>query len=188
MSTSAASVAPHPSPLSTRTPAAPAPTPSPPPVEERTFSLVVKTGAGDLPAQVAPLSVKSHQLVDPPHETAAEWNTAAWIVQAAYPTVSSTGTTYVYGHACRDIECPFTHLEQTAPGDSVVVTTAEGTLTYVVKRTGLSSKTASSLPLWASDSTVSDRLVLVSCQIRDDELTPFNVVVEAELSSTRPGS
>ena len=148
--------------------------------------MVVKTSRGEISAPVAPLSVASHQLVDPPHETAKQWNTAAWIVQAAYPTVPSTGTTYVYGHACRHRDCAFNDLKDAQRGDTVVVTTTDRVLTYVIGRIGLSSKSAKSLPSWASDSTLRDRMVLVTCQIEDGDLTPYNIVVAAELRSSTP--
>lgn len=125
-------------------------------------------------------------MVDPPHETAEQWITAAWIVQAAYPRAPSTGTTYVYGHACRHILCAFTDLKLAKRGDPVIVTTSERTLTYVIERIGLSSKSSKSLPSWASDSSVTDRLVLVTCEIENGDLTPNNVVITAQLRSSTP--
>ena len=141
----------------------------------------MKTGDGDIAVPVAPLNVKSHELVDPPHETSKQWNTAAWIRQAAYPSVHSTGTTYIYGHACRHRECAFNDLKYAGQGDVVVITTPEETLTYVIDRIDLSSKSASSLPLWASDSTIRDRIILVTCEIENGKLTPNNLVLSAAL-------
>ncbi len=152
----------------------------------RGFALVVKTDTGDLPARVAPLSVASHQLVDPPHNTAQQWDTAAWIVQAAYPAAESTGTTYIYGHACHHHICPFTNLKQAAGGDPVIVTTPTARLTYLIRRIGLSPKSANSLPGWASDSTVKNRLVLVTCEFEDGDTSTNNIVMVAELSSATP--
>lgn len=160
-----------------RTLAAIQPSPSAP----EGFRLVVKTSAGDVSVPVAPLSVASNELVDPPHETSEQWNTAAWIQQAAYPSVDSTGTTYIYGHACRHFECAFNDLKFANAGDAVVITTPERTLTYAIDRIGLSSKSASSLPRWASDSTIRDRIILVTCEIENGELTPNNLVLSAEL-------
>ena len=76
----------------------------------------MKTGHGDIAVAVAPLNVASHELVDPPHETPEQWNTAAWIRQAAYPGVHSTGTTYIYGHACLHRECAFNNLKYARQG------------------------------------------------------------------------
>ena len=180
--TAAASPSPQPAPTIPADPTQAVPEPA----KRRGFALVVKTDGGDLSAPVAPLSVQSHELVDPPHATDQQWNTAAWIVQAAYPAVPSRGTTYVYGHACRHRACAFTNLKQAKPGDTVVVTTSTGTLTYVIRRVGLSSKSASSLPGWASNSTVKDRLVLVTCEIESGELTSNNVVITARLTASSP--
>jgi hypothetical protein len=156
------------------------------PANPRGFALNVETAAGDLPAQVAPISVASHQLVDPPHDTAQQWDTAAWVVQAAYPAVPSTGTTYVYGRACHHHICPFTNLKTAAVGDPVVVTTPTGTLTYAVLRVGLSPKTANSLPNWASDSTIKNRVVLVTCEFENGDTSTNNIVIVAELTSSKP--
>ncbi len=156
---------------------------APPRPDPGGFALVVKTDAGDLPAQVAPMNVASHQLVDPPHDTPQQWNTAAWIVQAAYPAVRSTGTTYIYGHACHHHICPFTDLKQAKLADPVIITTPTATITYLIRRIGLSPKSASSLPDWASDSTIKDRLVLVTCQFENGDDSTNNIVIVAELSS-----
>jgi sortase (surface protein transpeptidase) len=105
------------------------------------------------------------------------------VVQAAYPATPSAGTTYVYGHACHHHLCPFTLLTGTDIGDTVVVTTPSGLLTYRVDRIGLSPKSASSLPTWASDSTVGNRIVLVTCQYEHGDTSTTNIVVVANLTS-----
>jgi hypothetical protein len=160
----------------------PSPVVSPPP-DADTFSLVVRTRSGDLPARVAPISVASHQVVDPPHNTAQEWDTAAWVVQAAYPAAPSTGTTYVYGHACHHHVCPFTDLKNAAVGDPVVVSTPSGALNYRIGRIGLSSRSADSLPSWAANSTIPNRIVLVTCEYEQGDTSVNNIVVVANLES-----
>jgi LPXTG-site transpeptidase (sortase) family protein len=160
--------------------------PVPRPQPAGIFSLVVKTNQGDLPAAVAPLSVASHQPVDPPHASAKQWDTAAWIVQSAYPASPSSGTTYVYGHACHYHVCPFTNLKQARVGDSIVVTTPTGVLRYSVNRIGRSPKSANSLPAWASDSTVANRLVLVTCEFEQGDTSTNNIIVVARLTSATP--
>ncbi len=144
---------------------------------------MIKTGTGELPARVAPLSVASHQLVDPPHNTAQQWNTAAWIEQAAYPSAPSTGTTYIYGHACHHHICPFTNLHQARIGDDVVITTPARTLTYTIRRIGLSSKNNNSLPGWAANSTIKNRVVLVTCEYEYGDTSVNNIVIVADLTS-----
>jgi hypothetical protein len=150
------------------------------------FRLVIHTLADTIDVGVAPFSVGSYQLVDPPHSTAREWNTAAWIVQSTYPTQPSRGTSYIYGHACQYIVCSFNNLKNAQVGDKAQITTHGVRLNYQVDRIGLSPKTASSLPEWASDSTVPDRIVLVTCSYERDGASPDNLVVIAHLLN-KPG-
>lgn len=133
-------------------------------------------------ANVAPISVASGQPVDPPHATAAQWDTAAWVEQSSFPSVPSTGTSYVYGHACHHHVCPFTYLKDAAIGDRVVITTTAGTFTYRIDRIGLSPKSAPTLPSWASDSTVRNRVVLVTCAYERGDTSTDNIVVVAHLT------
>jgi hypothetical protein len=151
------------------------------------FSLVVKTRYGDIPARVGSISVASNEPVDPPHNTPEQWNTAFWVVESSYPSARSAGTTYVYGHACHYHVCPFTNLDLAAVGDLVVVTTPSAVMTYRVIRTGLSSKSANSLPPWAADSTVRDRIVLVTCEFEQRDTSINNIVVVATLSNSTIG-
>ncbi len=139
---------------------------------------------GNISAHVDSISVASHESVDPPHETAAEWNTAVWVKQSSYPAAPSKGTSYIYGHACHHHVCPFTSLHNASVGDQVIVTTASGTFTYRIARIGLSARSASSLPSWASDSTVPNRLVLVTCAFEQGDVSTDNIVVVAKLRGT----
>jgi LPXTG-site transpeptidase (sortase) family protein len=137
--------------------------------------------SGAISATVGSMAVASNQSVDPPHDTAQQWNTPVWIKQSTYPAAPSTGTSYVYGHACHHHVCPFTRLKDAQVGDQVVVTTKSATLTYLITRTGLSPKTATSLPAWASDSTVPNRVVLVTCAFESGDTSTENIVVVAQL-------
>ena len=148
------------------------------------FSLVVKTRSGEISTRVAAISVASNQPVDPPHATAEQWNTAVWVRQSSYPSASSTGTSYVYGHACHYHVCSFTQLKDVRVGDQVSITTPSQALTYRVRQTGLSPKAASSLPSWASRSTVPDRVVLVTCAFEQGDTSTDNLVVVAQLQSS----
>jgi LPXTG-site transpeptidase (sortase) family protein len=141
--------------------------------------LLIHSRSADISANVAALSVASGQPVDPPHDTAEEWRTAAWVVEAAYPAVPSSGTTYIYGHACHHHVCSFTELKDSRVGDTMVVTTPAGVLTYRIDRIGTSPKDAASLPGWASDSTVKDRLVLVTCEFEQGDVSTTNLIVSA---------
>jgi hypothetical protein len=64
----------------------------------------------------------------------------AWIVQAAYPAIHSSGTTDIYGRACHHHVCPFTRLKDSQVGDIIQVTTLVGVLTYRIDRIGSSAK------------------------------------------------
>jgi LPXTG-site transpeptidase (sortase) family protein len=137
----------------------------------------VHTRSGTITANVDPISVASNQPVDPP-----QWDTAVWVRQSSYPSAASNGTSYIYGHACHHHVCPFTRLSNTHAGDTINLTTATGTLTYLIKQTGLSPKDTSSLPSWASDSTVPRRIVLVTCAYEQGDISTNNFIVDAYLS------
>lgn len=156
------------------------------------FRLMIHTPAVTIDAAVAPLSVESHQPVDPPHHTAKQWLTAAWISESTFPDLPKRGTSYIYGHACHYHVCSFTKLKDARLGGTVRITTRSDELTYRIDRIGLSPKTASTLPPWASDSTVPDRVVLVTCNYERGDTSLNNLVVEAHLvdrrrSATSPG-
>jgi len=145
------------------------------------FSLDITTQSGPISADVEPISVESGETVDPPHSTNKEWKTAAWVQQSTFPTDGDQGTSYVYGHACHYHVCSFTNLKNVRVGDQVAIKAISGRLNYVVSRVGLSPKTAKSLPSWASDSTVPDRLVLVTCAFEQGDTSTENIVVVAKL-------
>jgi LPXTG-site transpeptidase (sortase) family protein len=147
----------------------------------RQFMLVVAMRSATIGTNVAPIDVSSNEPVDPPHETAAQWNTAAWVEQSTYPSTPGKGTTYVYGHACHYHTCPFTNLKDARVGDQVRVTASARVSTYTIERVGLSPKSASSLSPWASDSTVPDRIVLVTCAYEQGDTSTSNIVVVARL-------
>ena len=139
-------------------------------------------GSNTITANVSSISVSSNQPVDPPHETAQQWNTAVWVKQSTYPSTPGKGTAYVYGHACHYHVCPFTNLRDARTGDQVHVSTSARASTYTIERIGLSPKSASSLPTWAADSTVPDRIVLVTCAYEQGDTSTDNIVVVARLN------
>lgn len=131
---------------------------------------------------VAPISVASNEVVDPPHDTAQQWNTAAWVQQSTYLTTPAKGTSYVYGHACHYHVCPYTNLKNAQPGDQVRVTVSGGVRVYTIVQTGLSPKSARSLPSWAADSTIPNRIVLITCAFEQGDTSTDNIVVVARLT------
>ena len=86
------------------------------PAKAISFTFAITTSSGPILANVGSISVASNQPVDPPHSTAAEWNTAVWVKQSAYPSAQSAGTSYIYGHACHHHQCPFTRLKDARVG------------------------------------------------------------------------
>jgi hypothetical protein len=145
------------------------------------FGLVLTMRSGRIATDVVPINVASNEPVDPPHGTAREWNTAVWVEQSTYPSTPARGTTYVYGHACHYHVCPFTNLKDARVGDHLHATTAARASTYTIERIGLSPNTASSLPAWASDSTVPNRIVLITCAYEQDDTSTANIVVVTRL-------
>ena len=160
-----------------------APTTASHPAASGPFSLVVTMRTARISTRVGSISVASNEPVDPPHDTAEQWNTAVWVKQSTYPSTPDKGTTYVYGHACHYHVCSFTNLAEAQVGDRVRVTTASGTVTYTIQKMGLSARSANSLPSWASDSRVPDRLVLVTCAYEQGDTSTNNIVVVARLTS-----
>lgn len=142
---------------------------------------MVRTTAATINVPVTPFSVGSHQLVDPPHNTARQWNTASWIEQATNPAQPSRGSAYLYGHACQFIDCAFNDLVDARVGNIAKIITRDATQTYRVDRIGFGPKTASSLPDWAADITVPNRIVLVTCAYQPDGSSPNNLIVIAHL-------
>jgi LPXTG-site transpeptidase (sortase) family protein len=153
-----------------------------PGIREGAFSLAIKMQTGQISADVEPISVESNETVDPPHSTNKEWKTAAWVQQSTFPTDGDQGTSYVYGHACHYHVCAFTTLKNARVGDKVTVDAISGQQDYVVSKVGLSPKSAKSLPSWASDSTVPNRLVLVTCAFEQGDDSTENIVVVAKLN------
>lgn len=157
-------------------PAGRVPAPGVAPASGAGFGLVVHARSGEISAPVESISVASNQPVDPPR-----WNTAAWVEQSSYPSARSRGTSYIYGHACHHHVCSFTRLKDAALGDAVSITTTSARLTYRITRIGLSPKTASSLPAWASDSSVPNRLVLITCAYEQGDTSTENIILIATL-------
>ncbi len=148
------------------------------------FRLSVRIGLGSLEVPVAPLRAAvradgAAKPIDPPHETAQEWNTAAWIEQSAYPASPATGPSYIYGHACRHHACSFNRLTDVAVGATVTVRSASQTVTYRVCARGLSAK-AGNLVVPACSGSDTD-LVLVTCQYEHGDVSLDNLVVVARL-------
>lgn len=141
------------------------------------------------PEAVGVLDVPSNTEVVPPEPSGHNWSgTSIRVKASAYPSYPSSGTTYVYGHACQHHICPFSAIQRkpggsytVARGDTITIRTPSGVLTYRVTRVGSSSKSYNSLPAWANDSTVPNRVVVVTCEYESGGQSANNIVVVAKL-------
>ncbi len=117
------------------------------------------------------------QPVHPP-----DYGRAVWVEQSAFPAFPSSGASLVYVHSCQHNECPATAitLDSVHAGNSVVVTTLSGVLTYIVDRVELTPKSGL-LPDWANDSTVRSRIVLVTCNFEGPDVSLQNIVIVGHL-------
>lgn len=118
--------------------------------------------------------------VEPPH-----WDRAVWLSQSAPAASPSSGTTAVYGHACHHHVCSFDKLRDAALGDSVVLRTAAGTLTYRVF--GIGSYPKHGTGSLNAKPSVNGELMLVTCAYEEGDESLSNLVVTAELVAARPG-
>lgn len=150
------------------------------------FELLVSTAHAIIHAPVAPLPAVVHASgsadpIDPPHDTAQDWLTVAWITQSAYPSAPSAGTSYIYGHACHYHVCAFTMLTAARVGDGITVTTSSRELSYQVCAIGVSPKSGNLIvPRCAN--TAPD-LVLVTCEYEQGDTSTSNIVVAARLTA-----
>ena len=151
------------------------------------FALKVTTrDDGTISAPIAPLSADMHsdgtaEPIDPPHNTAEEWRTVAWVTQSAFPNAPSTGTSFLYGHACHYHICSFTTLSNAGIGNSITVTTPSDVLRYRICATGVSPKSSNLDVPHCANAPVD--LVLVTCEYEIGDTSTNNFVVSATLRS-----
>jgi LPXTG-site transpeptidase (sortase) family protein len=110
-------------------------------------------------------------------------NRPAFRADSNYPGSNSKGTSFVYGHNYTDSSgafVPFSTLELVEPGDTIVLGTVNGELTYVVDKT----LTVPKSELETRDDVyenVPNRLVLITCDTIGGEDTFDNEIVFAQL-------
>ncbi|PNH85467.1 class F sortase [Arthrobacter sp. AFG20] len=135
----------------------------------------VSIEAADLNVRVLPLTPSADEMASeslvPPLTLDAYWLTSYGV-----PGTGSTNTTYIVGHSWDGRDAPFNHLSnKSLVGKAVTVTTATGTLKYVVDSVTTHDKnTLKDSDIW---DVVPNRVVLISCYTED----PWgkNVVVAA---------
>lgn len=129
-------------------------------------------------------------LIIPPMQTNADLRRVYWWNEHAAPADPSTGTVYLYGHACTHYAlCAFNHLDELVKGDLVNVTTTRGTLTYRVAAAPIRlAKTAAGIgasSIYNYD--IVNRLALITCGYAANGLSPWNWVVITQLVAARAG-
>lgn len=131
--------------------------------------------AADIDVRVRPLTPSADELSSeslvPPLTL-----DAYWLTNYGVPGSGSTNTTYIAGHSWDGKDAPFNRLsDESLVGKAVRVTTAKGTLDYVVDSVATHRKdTLKDSDIW---NVVPNRIVLISCYTED----PWgkNVVVTA---------
>jgi len=135
----------------------------------------VSVDAVDLDVRVLPLTPSADEMASeslvPPLTLDAYWLTSYGV-----PGAGSTNTTYIVGHSWDGRDAPFNRLsDKSLVGKAVTVTTAKGTLRYLVDSVTTHDKnTLKDSDIW---NVVPNRVVLISCYTED----PWgkNVVVTA---------
>jgi LPXTG-site transpeptidase (sortase) family protein len=147
--------------------------------------LTVRSSAGRVLLQVA---------VDPmaaPINTDGTWglvrppnlNRVVWLTQSTLPASPSPGTTAIYGHACQGITCAFDALVDVEAGDTVILTTGAGVLTYRIN--ALIKYPKSGPGSLASKRSVPNELMLVTCAYQPDSSSLDNLVATGTLITSR---
>ncbi|GLC63060.1 hypothetical protein PLESTB_001976500 [Pleodorina starrii] len=170
---SVASSSPAPVPGSASPPEPVSPAPGALPAASAPVHLTVPAAGIDQP--VLPLSPTAENLAEqsivPPLTT-----DAYWLSTYGHPGDGSQNTTYITGHSWEGLDAPFDRLStQVTPGDTVVLGTETGQISYVVETvTTYDKNSLKDSEIWA---IVPNRLVLISCFVQD----PWgkNVVVTA---------
>lgn len=104
------------------------------------------------------------------------------------PSSSSSGTTYIVGHACNYHVCPFSNLYQASVGDTITVTTSSGTITYQISAVTTIPKDGGGQFVAGSvtDPTIPNRIVLETCSYETDGASIDNLMVAADLVTATP--
>lgn len=125
----------------------------------------VSIEAADLDVRVLPLTPRadelSSELLVPPLTL-----DAYWLTNYGAPGAGSTNTTYIVGHSWDGRDAPFNRLSDNGlVGKAVTVTTAKGTLKYVVDSVTTHDKnTLKDSDIW---NVAPNQVVLISCYTED---------------------
>jgi len=189
-----------PSGSSTSQPVMPSQTPMseivPAPASANSFTIQLRSSqVGLIPALPAPVlgaDVPSHTTYTPPELPGTDWSTTSrWPQASAFPAAPSSGTAFVFGHACVHHTCPFTNVQLRPDGsytvrasDHVIITTPTGVLTYRVCAVGKSPKYGVDTLEIPTCSSHRD-LVIATCEYEPGNASLYNIVVAATLVASK---
>lgn len=124
--------------------------------------------------------------ITPPETSWVDLQSAYWWSQQRYsalPGAPSAGTTFLYMHACSQVQCAGNDLHRLRPDDAITMTTRAGVLHYRVVRLLRLDKSpqgvGSNRTLYSYASL--NQLRLVTCGYAADGSSPFNWAVIATL-------
>lgn len=129
--------------------------------------------------------------ITPPESTLQDLRLVYWWSETKYsalPGSPSKGTTFIYGHACRDPQygCAFDRLKNLTKGDKIELTAGKAVLTYRVTALLKLDKTpqgvGASRELYSYGE--SNKLRLVTCGYTAEGTSPFNWAALAVLVSS----
>ena len=206
------SVAAPPPPVTTTLPASPTPTPTPPPDPRRPVAAAAPTSfvltgpAFTVKAKVCPMDYVLP--LDPPGD---QFHTVCWVRNTfgVAPSYPSTGTSYVLGHAWAEADLVLNPLSTYATsfftgtngriedgvavfpvpqinGYTLTLGTPTGSLTYTVTETLLMAKEDAIKVKAIMSATTPDRVVLITCAVKNGKDLDDNVVVFASLTASTP--
>lgn len=117
-------------------------------------------------------------LLNPP-----DLSRGVWLTQSTVPASPSSGTTAIYGHACQGKTCVFDALVAVRAGDTAIITTGSGVLTYQIN--SLTKYPKSGPGSLASKQSVPNELMLVTCAYEPDSSSLDNLVATGMLVASR---
>lgn len=170
-------------------PTSPRPLPHPPdvPPAKPEWITIPAIGVDTTVGSVVSQHVNGMWTIKPPESTMGDLEQTYWWSEHAAPGAPSTGTTYIYGHACTRVSCAFNDLHRLHRGEVVWIRTAQGLLHYRVLAEPMKlAKTPAGI---GSSSIyeygVANRLVLITCGYAPDGSSPFNWAVITKLAGAR---
>lgn len=124
--------------------------------------------------------------ITPPEETWKDLQSAYWWSETQYsvlPGDPSHGSTFIYMHACSQVQCAGNLLHTLKAGDMIVLTTPKGVLRYRITKVLKLDKSVQGIGASTEFYSygVPNQLRLATCGYAADGSSPFNWAVIAAL-------